>query len=154
MQKTVKGPVRFVGVGLHSGAPVTMTIMPAAAETGIWFRRTDLRISDNMIAARWNAVTDTTLCTRIENDAGATVSTIEHVMAALAGCGIQNAMIEVDGPEVPILDGSAAVFVAALLDRGLQELDAPVRVFRVLKTIQVRSGDAFARFDPASSLEM
>ncbi len=154
MQKTVKGPVRFVGVGLHSGTPVTMTIKPAAAETGIWFRRTDLRISDNMIAARWNAVTDTMLCTRIENEVGATVSTIEHIMAALAGCGIQNAVVEVDGPEVPILDGSAAVFVAALLDRGLQELDAPVRIFRVLKTIQVRSGDAFARLDPAASLEM
>ena len=154
MQKTVKGPVQFVGVGLHSGTPVTMTIKPASAETGIWFRRTDLHTGDLMIAARWNAVSDTTLCTRIENEAGVSVSTIEHIMAALAGCGIQNAIVEVDAHEVPIMDGSAAVFVAALLDRGLQELDAPVRVLRVLKTIEVRHGDAFARLDPADSLEM
>lgn len=154
MQKTVKGPVKFVGVGLHSGTPVTMTIQPAAAETGIWFRRTDISTGDTMIAARWNAVSDTTLCTRIENEAGVSVSTIEHIMAALAGCGIQNAIVEIDAHEVPIMDGSAAVFVAALLDRGLQDLDAPVRVFRVLKTIEVRHGDAFARLDPADSLEM
>jgi len=94
------------------------------------------------------------LCTRITNAQGASVSTIEHVMAAVAGCGIQNLMIDVDGPEVPILDGSSAPFVAGILSRGLRRLDAPIRALQVLETVEVRNGDAFARLSPAPSLEM
>ncbi len=154
VQKTVKGPVRFKGVGLHSGAPVTLTIQPAPAETGIWFRRTDVTRGDAMVAARWNMVTDARLCTRIENEDGVQVSTIEHIMAALAGCGIQNAVIELNGPEVPILDGSSAPFVQAILARGLRDLDAPIRALRVLRTVKVQIGDAYARLDPADTLEM
>ena len=105
MQKTVKAPVKFRGVGLHSGENATMVVNPASAEYGIWFRRVDVRGRDQMIPALWNYVLDSRLCTKIENEDGVSVSTIEHIMAALAGCGIQNALIDIDGPEVPILDG-------------------------------------------------
>ncbi len=111
MQTTIKSPARFNGVGLHSGKPVQMVIHPASAEHGIWFKRTDIRVGDALIPARWDAVNQTPLCTRIENARGADVSTIEHIMAALVGCGVHNALIEIDGPEVPIMDGSAAEFV-------------------------------------------
>jgi UDP-3-O-[3-hydroxymyristoyl] N-acetylglucosamine deacetylase len=154
VQKTVKSLVRFDGVGLHSGIPSTMVVHPASAEMGIWFRRTDIDHGDRMVAARWNMVSDARLCTKIENESGVSVSTIEHIMAALAGCGIQNAIIEVDGPEVPILDGSSAKFVAGILDRGVRELDAPVQALRVLKPVEVRVGDGFARFEPAETMEM
>ena len=102
MQTTIKSPVTFTGTGLHSGRPVRMTINPGPAEYGIWFCRTDLRSGDRLIAARWDSVEPTRLCTKIVNASGTEVSTIEHVMAALAGCGIHNALIEVSGPECPI----------------------------------------------------
>jgi len=131
-----------------------MTINPGPAEYGIWFCRTDLRSGDRLIAARWDSVEPTRLCTKIVNASGTEVSTIEHVMAALAGCGIHNALIEVSGPECPILDGSAAPFVKGILSRGLRELDAPVRVIEVLQEVTVREGDAVARLSPASALEI
>ena len=115
MQTTIKSPVTFSGVGLHSGSPVTMTIHPASGEYGIWFRRTDVRSANALIPARWDAVVQSPLCTKIENSAGVGVSTIEHVMAALSGCGINNALIELHGPAVPLLDGSSAPFVRGLL---------------------------------------
>lgn len=154
MQKTVKAPVKFRGVGLHSGENATMVVNPASAEYGIWFRRVDVRGRDQMIPALWNYVLDARLCTKIENEDGVSVSTIEHIMAALAGCGIQNALIDIDGPEVPILDGSAAPFVQGLLDRGLRQLDAPVRAYRVLKPIEVSHNGATARLVPAAALEI
>lgn len=154
MQKTVKAPVKFRGVGLHSGKPATAVIHPASAEYGIWFRRVDVRKADQMIPALWNHVPDARLCTKLVNDDGVSVSTVEHIMAALAGCGIQNALIELDGPEVPILDGSAAPFVQGLLDRGLRKLDAPVRALRVLKPIEVSHNGATARLVPADTLEI
>jgi len=89
VQTTVKNTISLIGTGLHSGRPARLRILPASAEYGIWFRRVDVTDRDNMIAARYDNVTDTSLCTRISNDAGAEVSTIEHLMAALAGCGIQ-----------------------------------------------------------------
>ena len=151
-QQTVKSALRFDGVGLHSGRPVRMVIHPAAAEHGIWFRRSDVHFGDAMIPARWDAVRQSPLCTFLENAAGVSVSTVEHVMAALAGCGVHNALIEVDGPEVPILDGSSAAFVRAILTRGLRRQDAPVRVIRVLEPVEVRRGEAWARLDPADAL--
>lgn len=157
MQTTIKSPVTFSGVGLHSGAPVRMTVRPASAEYGIWFRRTDLDREgrrDPMVAAHWSAVVPSRLCTRIENADGVAVSTIEHIMAALAGCGIHNALIEIDGPEVPILDGSAAPFVSGIMARGVRELAAPLRCIEVLKPVEVREGDAVARLDPADTLEI
>jgi UDP-3-O-[3-hydroxymyristoyl] N-acetylglucosamine deacetylase len=131
-----------------------MVVNPASADYGIWFRRTDLAGVDPMIAARWDAVMPSRLCTLLGNAAGATVSTVEHVMAALAGCGIHNALIEIDGGEVPILDGSAEQFVKAFLARGLREQTAPVRAVKILKAVEVRDGDALARLDPADMLEI
>lgn len=158
MQTTVKAPVTFTGRGLHSGAPVQMTLRPASAEYGIWFRRTDIERAqpglDPMVAARWDAVVPSKLCTQIENAAGVRVSTVEHIMAALAGCGIYNALIEIDGPEVPILDGSAAPFVTAILQRGIRRLYAPVRALRILKPVEVCEGDAFARLEPSDGVEI
>jgi UDP-3-O-[3-hydroxymyristoyl] N-acetylglucosamine deacetylase len=107
-----------------------------------------------MVPARWDAVPSAQLCTIIENAAGVQVSTIEHVMAALAGCGIHNALIEIDGPEAPILDGSSQPFAAGIVARGVRVLDAPLRAFEVLETVEVRDGEAFARLDPAETLEI
>ena len=152
MQTTIKSAVTFKGVGLHSGAPVRMTVRPAGAEHGIWFRRTDVIYKDNMIPALWDAVNQSPLCTLLENRAGVSVSTVEHIMAALAGCGIHNALIEIDGPEAPILDGSSQQFVRGLLARGLRSLEVPVRAIEVLKPVEVRRGDATARLDPANGL--
>ncbi len=154
MQTTIKSAVTFTGTGLHSGRRARMTIHPASAEYGIWFRRTDVIGKDQMVPARWNAVPNARLCTIIENGAGVQVSTIEHVMAALAGCGIHNALIEIDGPEVPILDGSAAPFATGILARGIRVLDAALRCFEVLEVVEVREGEAFARLEPAETLEI
>lgn len=154
MQNTVKSAVTFKGIGLHTGKPVRMVVCPASADYGIWFRRTDLVSGDTLIAARWDNVVPSRLCTLVANDDGAQVSTIEHIMAALAGLAITNALIEIDGPEVPILDGSAAPFVAAILARGIQAQSAPARAIRVLKVIEVRDGDAEARLEPAEMLEI
>ncbi|MGV6848229.1 MAG: UDP-3-O-acyl-N-acetylglucosamine deacetylase [Marinibacterium sp.] len=152
MQQTLKAPVSFDGVGLHSGLPARMTIRPAAVEHGIWFRRTDIALGDTLIPARWDAVDRTPLCTRLENAAGASVSTVEHVMAALAGCGVHNAIVDLDGPEAPILDGSSLPFVKGIMAVGLQALDAPVRALEVLAPVEVRQGDAWARLDPSDRL--
>lgn len=154
MQTTLKSPACFTGQGLHSGQPARMVVHPASADYGIWFRRTDVLGMDAMIPAAWNAVQASRLCTLVANEAGVSVSTIEHLMAALAGCGIHNALIEIDGPEVPILDGSAAPFAAGFMARGLIAQDAPARVIRVLDEIEVRDGDAVARLSPADTLEM
>ena len=154
MQTTIKSAVSFSGTGLHSGQRARMTIRPASAEYGIWFRRTDVIGRDPMVPARWDAVPSAKLCTLIANAEGVEVSTIEHVMAALAGCGIHNALVEIDGPEVPILDGSSAPFVAGILSRGVRVLDAPLRCFELREVVEVREGDAFARLEPAETLEI
>ncbi|MDP1668432.1 UDP-3-O-acyl-N-acetylglucosamine deacetylase [Phaeovulum sp.] len=154
MQTTLSSSVHFSGIGLHCGVAVQMTIRPAAADTGIAFWRSDVRGADPLVPARWDAVAQSRLCTQIENAHGVSVSTIEHVMAALAGCGVHNALIEIDGPEVPILDGSSAPFVRALIAAGLQGLGAPLRALRVLKSVEVRAGAALARLEPADSMEI
>ncbi|EPX82203.1 UDP-3-O-acyl-N-acetylglucosamine deacetylase [Salipiger mucosus] len=149
MQTTIRSAITFQGVGLHSGRPARLTIRPASAEHGIWFKRTDIRLGDTLVPARWDAVEITPLCTRIVNRAGAQVSTIEHVMAALAGCGVHNALVEIDGPEVPILDGSAAPFVRGILSRGVRALTAPVRAIEVLEPVEVTTAAGWARLSPA-----
>ncbi|MEO9653318.1 MAG: UDP-3-O-acyl-N-acetylglucosamine deacetylase [Roseobacter sp.] len=154
MQTTVKSAISFTGLGLHSGQRVSMTIRPASAEHGIWFSRTDVAVGDRMIAARWDAVLRSPLCTKIQNAAGLQISTVEHVMAALAGCGVTNALIELDGPEVPILDGSAVPFVRGIMQRGLRTLNAPVRALEVLKTVTVTDGAASATLAPATTLQI
>ncbi len=154
MQSTLKAAVTFTGRGLHTGKSVRMVVRPASADYGIWFVRSDVTGADPMIAAQWDQVMPSRLCTVVENDAGVRVSTIEHVMAALAGCGIHNALIDIDGPEVPILDGSAVPFVQGFLARGLIAQSAPVRAVRILKAVEVREGDAVARLEPADMLEI
>lgn len=158
MQNTLKSAVSFTGVGLHTGKPVRMTLRPASADYGIWFRRSDVdgdgSRRDPMVRAIWSAVTPSRLCTVVENADDVSVSTIEHLMAALAGSAIHNVLIEIDGPEVPILDGSAEPFVAGFIARGLVRQDAPVRAIRVLKPVEVREGEAVARLDPSDMLEI
>ncbi len=154
MQNTLIRSVTFTGVGLHSGAPVTMTVHPAAEDHGICFRRTDVVTGDAQVPAQWDAVVPSRLCTLVANAAGVSVSTIEHIMAALAGSAIHNALIHIDGPEVPILDGSAAPFVSGFLDAGIVAQGAPVRAIRVLKAIEVREGEAVARLEPSDMLEI
>ncbi|MEP2784333.1 MAG: UDP-3-O-acyl-N-acetylglucosamine deacetylase [Pseudoruegeria sp.] len=153
MQTTIKSAVTFKGVGLHSGAPVTMVVQPASAEYGIWFRRIDIP-NEPMIPAKWDAVGEARLCTRIDSPSGESVQTIEHIMAALAGCGIQNVLIEINGPEVPVLDGSSAQFVKGLLKAGICKLDAPVLAIEILKPVEFRDGIAFARLEPSENFKI
>lgn len=154
MQKTLARDVTLTGTGLHSGQPVRMVVRPAPADHGIVFQRSDIPGAAGRIPAQWDHVVVSRLCTLIANPAGATVSTIEHVMAALAGCAIHNAVIEIDAGEVPILDGSAMPFVQAFLEAGIVDLDAPIRAIRVLRAVEVREGEAMARLEPADTLEI
>jgi len=154
MQKTLKSNVTFKGQGLHSGKPVRMTVRPAPVEFGIWFKRTDVADVDPLVPAHWQSAVHTPLCTRLVNDDAVEVGTVEHIMAALAGCGITNALIELNGPEVPILDGSSVMFVRRILATGIAGQDAPLRAIKVEKTVEVRVGDSVARLVPSDHLEM
>jgi UDP-3-O-[3-hydroxymyristoyl] N-acetylglucosamine deacetylase len=151
MQHTLRAPVTITGIGVHSGTTVTARLLPASADHGIVFVRTDIVGKDNVIPARWDNVVDTRLCTVIGNKDGAVVGTIEHLMAALRGCGVDNVLVEINAPEVPILDGSSAPFVAAIEEVGIKVLSAPRRAIRVLKEIVVQDGDKEVRLSPASS---
>lgn len=154
MQTTLKSSVTFSGTGLHTGRAVRVIVNPASAEYGIWFHRIDVTDRNPLIPARWDAVSNTELNTCISNADGVSVATIEHLMAALAGCGVHNALIEIDGPEVPLLDGSSVQFVNGILSRGIRQLDAPVRAIRVLKPITVRHDGAEVTLRPAQELEI
>jgi len=145
-QRTVKSVIKATGVGLHTGAKVTLTLRPAAPETGIVFRRLDTPTPVD-IRADALRVTDTRLCSAIEGN-GAKVATVEHLMSALAGLGIDNIYIDLTGPEVPIMDGSAAPFVFLIHSAGIEEQSAPKKFFRIRRPIEVRDGDKWARFDP------
>ncbi len=153
MQTTLNTPVTFDGVGLHSGKPARLVLRPAPSNYGIVFRRVDLQ-GDNEVRAIWSNVIQEPLNTRLESETGTSVSTVEHLMAALAGLGVHNVRCEIDGPEVPILDGSAAEFVRGILPVGLRRLSAPLRAIEVRDVIEVRNGDAVARLSPATSLQM
>ncbi len=146
-QRTIARRVSSTGVGLHSGEPVTLTLAPAAADSGITFVRMDLGIE---IPARSENVADTTLSTNIGR-AGARVSTVEHVLAALHGVGIDNCRVEVDGSEVPILDGSAAPFVCLVREAGVRVQKTGRRFLVMDKPVEVRDGDKVARLEPSSS---
>lgn len=148
VQNTLKTSVTFDGVGLHSGQPARLVLRPAAAGHGIIFRRTDIELGNATIPALWSRVDRTPLCTRLRNEAGVSVSTVEHVMAALAGCGVHNALIEIDGPEVPILDGSSAPFVRGIMKHGVRRLSAPVTAIQVLKPVTVERDGARASLLP------
>jgi len=151
VQATLRHAVQFSGTGLHSGRAVRMTVAPQAVSMGIWFRRTD-RPDAPMIPARYDAVSDARLCTRLRGEDGTEVSTVEHIMAALAGCGIHNALVELDGPETPILDGSAAPFARAFLGAGVQRQSAPVHALEILAPVTVSDREATATLGPAPGL--
>jgi len=154
LQNTLKSPVVFEGVGLHTGSDVRMVLRPASAGHGIWFRRTDIHIGNAMIPALWDVAERSPLCTKLVNQSGVSVSTVEHVMAALAGCGVHNALIEIDGPEVPILDGSSAPFVRGIMARGVRRLNAPVLAFQVMQEVTVEKDGARATLKPADKFEI
>lgn len=154
MQATLKTEVVFEGTGLHSGMPVRVVVRPAPSDHGIVFVRTDVPQAEAKLPAQWDHVEVSPLNTRLRNASGVTVSTIEHLMAALAGCGIHNALVAVDGPEVPILDGSSAAFVRGFLAAGLYRQSAPLRAIEVLRNVTVRDGDAMARLSPATTLQI
>lgn len=145
-QRTLKNSIRATGVGLHTGKKVLMTLRPAPPDSGIVFRRTDLPESAEVRAFAEN-VTDTMLGTTLANGE-VRVSTVEHLLSAFAGLGIDNAIVEVSAPEVPIMDGSAGPFVFLLQSAGIEEQRAPKRFVRIKKSIQVEDGDKWARFDP------
>src|SRR5688572_7395254 len=138
--------IRATGVGLHTGAKVYMTLRPATANSGIVFRRTDLTPPVE-IRGEPHAVGDTRLSSCLEKG-GVRVSTVEHLMSALAGLGIDNAYVDVTAPELPIMDGSAGPFVFLLQSAGIEEQNAPKRFIRIKKSVTVRDGDKWARFDP------
>src|SRR6187431_385185 len=145
-QRTLKNSIRAQGVGLHTGQKVLMTLRPAAPDTGIVFRRTDLEPPGEVRAYAEN-VGDTQLGTTLVNG-DAKVSTVEHLMSAFAGLGIDNALVEVSAPEVPIMDGSASPFVFLLQSAGIQEQKPAKRFARIRRAIEVRDGDKWARFEP------
>ena len=152
-QHTLAGPAICAGVGLHSGERARVSIRPAPAGSGIVFVRTDLE-RDNRVPVTAEAVTQTRLCTVIANEAGVTVATIEHLMAALAALDVDNAVIEVDGPEVPIMDGSALPFVQLLDRAGRRRQEAERRYIEILKPIEVVDGDKTVRLLPCDRFEM
>lgn len=151
-QHTLADEVVLSGVGVHSGVTSEIRIAPAPVDHGIVFVRSDMN-ANNIIPAHYARVTSTQLCTVMENDAGTSISTVEHVMAALRGLGIDNALISVSGPEVPILDGSAQPFIAAIDTVGVTEQTAPRRVLRILRNVRVGDEKAFAQIGPAPHSE-
>lgn len=145
-QRTLKQVIRATGVGLHSGEKVYLTLRPAPVDAGIVFRRVDLDPVVE-IPARADRVTETMLCTGLSEDGGK-VMTVEHLMSALAGLGIDNAYVELSAPEVPIMDGSSGPFVFLLQSAGIAEQEAPKRFMRIREVVEVRDGDKVARFEP------
>lgn len=151
-QRTLKKAISATGVGLHNGEKVTLTLRPAVPDTGIIFKRVDLP-QPNEIVATPNAVHDTRLCSALEAD-GVRVATVEHVMSALAGLGIDNVYVEVDASEIPIMDGSSGPFVFLLQEAGVLEQAASKKFIRVKKTVEVIEGDKWVRFEPYNGFKI
>ena len=147
-QKTLKRNISFGGIALHSGNNVNVCIKPAKPDFGIVFKRVDLNLN-NIIYPNFNNVTNTSLNTTVENEFGARVSTIEHLMGALFGLGIDNALIEIDNEEVPILDGSAKVFIDKLNSSGFEVSNSPIKVIKINKEIKYSKGDRFISIKPS-----
>ena len=149
MQNTLKNKVSIQGVGLHSGKDITLTLYPADVDAGITFIRSDITEKDNIIPAYWDNVVDTQLCTVIGNKDGVTVATIEHLMSALRGCNIDNVRVELDGAEVPVMDGSAMPFVNMIEDAGTKNQTKMRKVIRVLKDVTVEKDGKTVTLNPA-----
>lgn len=154
MQTTISKPIFFEGIGLHTGFSSKLKVVPAGIDCGISFIRVDLKTEDNCIPAIWQNIVESELCTRLANKQGVSVCTVEHLMAALAGCGIHNALVEIDGPEVPILDGSSVTFVKKILKAGIKLQNQTVKAVRVLKKVDFHKGSAWARFEPSMNPKM
>ena len=147
-QKTINDPVKFTGIGLHSGQIVNISINPSEPNTGIIFKRIDLK-NNNLIFPSFANVTNTSLNTTISNDFGVKVSTIEHLMGALFGLGIDNALIEIDNEEVPILDGSAKEFIEKLIISGLKQSEVPIKIIKIKKKISFNEGERSISIEPS-----
>ena len=151
MQKTVSIPLQFSGRGLHSGEYLTMTVSAAPIDYGIKFVRADCPSDTATIDATWDQVELSPLCTKLVNDHGISVKTVEHLLASLAGCGITNARITVDGPELPILDGSARPFALEFVRNGLIQQDGPLKAIRILTDVVYSVGNAWAKLTPSDT---
>ena len=147
-QKTIKNSVRFNGVGLHNGKLTNLNIKPSNPNTGIVFKRVDID-KNNIIYPNFSNVSNTSLNTTISNEHGVKVSTIEHLMGALFGLGIDNALIEIDNDEVPILDGSAKEFIDEIIKSGLKVSEAPIKIIKINKKISFNDGDRFISIEPS-----
>ena len=148
-QKTILKPLKFKGIGLHSGLAVNLTIKPSEPNSGIIFKRVDLKENNILIPSFLN-VTNTSLNTTISNEFNVKVSTIEHLMGALLGLGIDNAIIEIDNEEVPILDGSAKIFVDKILSSGIQSSDMPIKIIKILKKVEYTENNKYISIEPSS----
>ena len=148
-QKTVKSNIFFSGIALHSGLDVNICIKPADPDFGIVFKRVDLK-SNNIVYPSFNNVTNTLLNTTVENEFGAKVSTIEHLMGALFGLGIDNALIEIDNEEVPILDGSAKIFIEKIISSGTKVSSSPIKIIKINKEIKYSDGERFITIKPST----
>lgn len=148
MQVTLTKPIHIEGIGLHSGKTVTMVLRPADVNTGIVFVRTDVQDKNNVIPAKWNAVVDTRLCTVIANEDGVSVGTIEHLMSAFWGCGIDNVIVELDAPEVPVMDGSSVHFVECIDEVGVKPQNAPRKMIKVLKEVSIEKDGCRVTLSP------
>ena len=153
-QRTLKTSISCAGVGLHSGARVTMTLHPAEPDSGIRFRRIDIAGGGAIVSALWSNVGDTRLNTCLKDEAGHQVRTVEHLMSALAGMGIDNALIDITGPEVPAMDGSAAPFLFLIECAGTVEQAAPRRAIKVLRRVTVRDGEKVAELLPGTGFSL
>ncbi len=153
-QKTLRNSISCTGVGVHSGNVVNMTLKPAAAGTGIVFRRTDVDPAVADIPARFDAATELVMCTTIANDAGVKVATIEHLMAAFSGSSVDNAIVELDGPEVPVMDGSSAPFIFLIECADVVEQSSPRQFIKVLKEVSVRNAEAIATLSPGDNMSV
>ena len=153
VQQTLAGPIQFRDVGLHSGGMVNLRLVPAPIDHGVRFFRTDLYNGARLVLPRAHGVTQTELCTLIANDEGGQVGTVEHLMAALHAVGLTNVLIEIDGPEVPIMDGSSAPFVAAIMATGLVPQDAPQTYIKVQRTIRITDGQKQACLAPHANVK-
>ena len=149
-QRTLKSRINCTGIGLHSNASVSMTLCPAPSDSGVRFRRTDLDRATASVAARVENVIDCRFSTAIGQGEDVCIGTVEHLMAALAGCRVDNALVEIDGPEVPIMDGSAAPFVFLIECSGTVALDAPRQALRILKDVRIDDGERSASLCPAT----
>lgn len=150
-QRTLSCAISYVGIGLHTGRMVSMVVKPAGENTGINFVRKDVSKTSNLIPAHWTNVVDTTLSTVLANEHGVTVGTVEHLMAALLGCGVDNALIELDGPEVPIMDGSAAPFVSVIEKVGTVNQSRARKALWIHRPVEVRHGDKYSILMPSNT---